>query len=519
MSSGVVAQQLGTMLFMQPEHGPQLIGLPTRCWPLHNRVRSSAAEAAALVRQDSPHALMARAGLAVARLAVALAPHAQSVWVVAGPGNNGGDGLVAALHLHRAGWRVLVSLLGDAQTRPADAAWALQQAQEAGVDIQAGIAPSASLTHRPGLIIDALLGMGTTRAPQGALAQAIAHINASAACVLAVDVPSGLNVDTGACWGASVVRADATLSLLTLKPGLFTAQGRDQAGSVWLDTLGIDAGEPSAVLHGPTPRLARQHGSHKGSHGDVAVVAGAAGMTGAAWLTARAALAAGAGRIVVSLLTDEAQTPDLLHPELMQRPRWWQSGPALLSRHTVVCGCGGGMQVAAALPPLLAHAARLVLDADALNAVAHDAGLALQLRSRAGRALPTVLTPHPLEAARLLGLTAAQVQNDRLGAAQGLADAMRCTVLLKGSGSVVAAPDQTPLLNPTGNAALAGPGTGDVLAGWLAGCWAQQPQASSQVTAADAAWEHGHAADNFAGAPLGLPLRASQLIEALAAGR
>lgn len=502
---------------MQTLHGLWLIDHPTRRWPLHNRAATRAAESAALASQPQPQALMAKAGLAVARLAMATSPHAVHTWVAVGPGNNGGDGLVAALHLHRAGWRVTACLLDDTAARPADAAWALQAAQAAGVRLQTGLPPSWGTNAQAGLVIDALLGVGASRAPQGALAHAIQHINSGPAPVLAVDLPSGLDADTGCGWGNLVVRAHTTLSLLTLKPGLFTAQGRDLVGCLWLHALGVDAGAATATLHVPAPRTARLHAAHKGSHGDVAVVAGAAGMTGAAWLAARAALATGAGRVLVSLLDEAPPTLDPLHPELMQRARWWQSAPETLARHTVVCGCGGGQAVAAALPPLLAQAARLVLDADALNALAHDASLATQLQMRAARGMPTVLTPHPLEAGRLLGFTAAQVQHDRLGAAQNLANRFQCTVLLKGSGSVIAAAGALPLLNPTGNAALAGPGTGDVLAGWLAGLWAQQAGGDAQEVAARAAWEHGRAADQFQGAAQGLPLRASPLIEALAA--
>ena len=500
---------------MQPDLGPWPIDPTTQPWPLHGTAATRAAETTALALQPHPHALMARAGLAVARLALALAPHTRSVWVAAGPGNNGGDGLVAALHLQRAGWKVSVTLSGNAAARPADATWALQQAQDAGVDIRSGGLAHPAAGDAWGLVVDALLGMGTSRAPSGDIAHCIQAVNACAAPVLAVDLPSGLDADTGARWGAQAVCAHTTLSLLTLKPGTFTAFGRDHAGAVWLDTLGVDAGAPTAWLHVPAACPARLYASHKGSHGDVAVVAGAAGMTGAAWLAARAALAAGAGRVFVSLLDESPQAVDPHHPELMQRPRWWLSAPEVLARHTVVCGCGGGAAVAATLPPLLAHAARLVLDADALNAVAHDAALAQQLRHRAARGLHSVLTPHPLEAGRLLGLSAAQVQNDRLGAAQRLADTWQCAVLLKGSGSVVAAPGALPLINPSGNAALAGPGTGDVLAGWLAGRWAQQAEGSAQTVAAAAAWEHGRAADGFAAAARGLPLRASQLIDYL----
>ncbi len=487
-------------------------------WPLHGKAATRAAEAAALAAQPAPHALMALAGLAVARLALALHPHAWRVWVAAGPGNNGGDGLVAARHLHQCGWQVAVSLLGDPAQLPTDAAWALQATRDAGVSVQAGLGFAGPPAGPQDLVIDALLGVGVARAAQGALAACMRAINTSGAPVLAVDLPSGLDADTGQPWGPDTVRATTTLSLLTLKPGTYTAAGRDHAGSVWLHPLGVAAAAPTAVLHGPAPRSPRPHASHKGSNGDVAVVAGAQGMQGAAALAASAALAAGAGRVVVSLLADDPSFSAGLPPELMLRPQWWWSAPAVLARHTVVCGCGGGSAVAAALPPLLTHAARLVLDADALNAVAHDPALAQLLRQRAARGLPTVLTPHPLEAGRLLGLTAAQVQQDRLGAAQTLAAALDSVVLLKGSGTVITAPQALPFINPTGNAALAGPGTGDVLAGWLGGRWAQHPHAHAQHEAAAAAWEHGRAADVFAARQRGTVLRAGMLIEALAGG-
>jgi ADP-dependent NAD(P)H-hydrate dehydratase / NAD(P)H-hydrate epimerase len=183
--------------------------------------------------------------------------------------------------------------------------------------------------------------------------------------------------------------------------------------------------------------------------------------------------------------------------------------PAVLAAATVVCGCGGGTAVASALPALLSNAGRLVLDADALNAVAADPALAVLLTARAGRGRPSVLTPHPLEAARLLGQTTTQVQADRLAAAAALAQRFGCVVLLKGSGSVVAAPEEPPSVNPTGNARLAGAGTGDVLAGWLAGAWAQAGASSAFGVAVAAAFRHGAAAD----ATSQSPLRASELIE------
>jgi hydroxyethylthiazole kinase-like uncharacterized protein yjeF len=418
---------------------------------------------------------------------------------------------VAARHLHLAGKAVAVSLVAESSRLPADAAQALRRAVDAGVAVARwNGAPQAA-----DFAIDALLGLGVSRAPEGRTAGAIEALNATEAPVLAVDIPSGLHPDTGTALGSAAVRATATLALLTLKPGLWTGVGRDHAGAIWLDTLGAAGMPPSAWLTGMPPSATRHHATHKGSYGDIAVVGGAPGLVGAAWLAARAALAAGAGRVYCSLLGAQACPADPTRPELMSRPLWWRSSPALLAQTTVACGCGGGDAVREALPPLLAHAARLLLDADALNAIAADPALQTMLDARAARGLPTLLTPHPLEAARLLQISAAEVQRDRITAAQALASRFGCTVLLKGSGSVIAAPGEIPCINPTGNAALATAGTGDVLAGWAAGLWAQQPQARPQQVAAAAAWQHGRAADLFDGAAGGAPLRAADLIEAM----
>ena len=455
---------------------------------------------------------MASAGLAVARLALALAPHAQRVQLWCGPGNNGGDGLVAARHLLAAGRDVQVNLVADAARLPADAAIALRNAVAAGVSVHNGL----QRMDCAGQVIDALLGLGASRAPAGDLATAIRCINTQSAPVLAVDIASGLHADTGAWLGAEVVCAHGTLSLLTLKPGCFTHQGRDASGELWFDDLGIapDIAPASAWLTGPPGPRQRRHASHKGSHGDVAVVGGGAGMQGAAWLAAAAALAAGAGRVYCSLL-DEVTAVPAGQAEIMLRQDWWRQPTEVLARTTVVCGCGGGHDVHRAMPALLSHAARLVLDADALNAIAIDTSLQALLKRRHGRGLATLLTPHPLEAARLLGCSAAQVQQDRLAAARSLATKFTAAVLLKGSGTVIAAPDGPPRINSSGNGALASPGTGDVLAGWAGGLWAQQPQARPEAIAEAAAWQHGAAADDFASRLPGRPLRAAALIEAL----
>lgn len=470
---------------------------PDRPWPLFDVAASRALEQAAASRLP-PHTLMQRAGLAVARLALALAPHARTVWIACGPGNNGGDGIEAAMHLRQWGKSPVVTWLGDEARAPGDTLASLRRAREANV------AFAGDMPAQWDLAIDAMLGLGSSRPLAGAMAQWAEAMAASAAPVLAVDLPSGLDSDTGTGTG---VLASHTLSLLSLKPGLFTAAGRDASGQVWFDDLGVDpAGQvPTAWLAGPPARAVRLHASHKGSYGDVAVIGGAAGMTGAALLAGAAALHAGAGRVFACLL-DGPMGVDAVQPELMFRA--WDSLD--LKQMAVACGCGGGDAVRGVLPRVLSTARALALDADALNAIGADAQLQSLLQARSRRQGMTVLTPHPLEAARLLASTSQQVQGNRLAAARELAQRFGCVVVLKGSGSVIAAPDAPPCINPTGNARLATAGTGDVLAGMVAARLAMG--ASAFDAAAGAVYEHGRAADRW---PADRPLTASALARGL----
>lgn len=495
--------------------------------PLFNTAATRAIEHAAAVALP-PHALMQRAGLAVARLARALAPHARTVWIACGPGNNGGDGLEAAAQLQRHGLRVQVTWLGDPARAPADALAAWHRARSAGV---AWVDAAPDDLAPADLCIDALLGLGVSsrpaapiRVPDERLRACLHALHRSPAPVLAVDLPSGLDADTGqfatglAPEGSAPASARHTLSLLTLKPGLFTAAGRDAAGQVWLDDLGVQAGagpSPSAWLSGPALAAPRVHASHKGSYGDVAVVGGEGlaergmGMGGAALLAASAALHAGAGRVLVALLDGGDLQLAQQQPELMLR----RFDALELEKLTVVCGCGGGQAVVRVLTDVITRAARLVLDADALNAIAANAALHALVVARGQHGQPTVLTPHPLEAARLLGLATAQVQADRLAAAHQLAAQFNCVAVLKGSGTVVAAADRVPAINPTGNARLATAGTGDVLAGMVGAHLAAG--ASALRAASEAVFRHGQAADEW---PAGQALTASALARRIAAG-
>jgi hydroxyethylthiazole kinase-like uncharacterized protein yjeF len=484
------------------------------CEPLHSVAATREIERAAAAGQP-PFSLMARAGLSVARLSLALAPHAQRIWIACGPGNNGGDGLVAAMHLMQHslnnGGRpaIGVTLAGEVSRLPADAAEALQLARQSGVTL---------LHHPPAdwdFAIDALLGIGASRPAIGVLAEHLALIRMSRAPVLSVDLPSGLLGDTGVCLGlhAAPPGERHTLSLLTIKPGLFTADGRDPSGCVWFDDLGVDSTQrtaPIALLNSTaeTARPVRAHATHKGSFGDVLVIGGqdithsGSGMTGAAVLAARAALRGGAGRVYLALLSGEGEGPswDPVCPELMLRRLDRVLDSDLLQTASVACGCGGGAAVAPHLPRILSRAHTLVLDADALNAIAEDGALQSLLQQRFSRAWTTVLTPHPLEAARLLGTDTADVMADRLACAQALAERFQSIVVLKGSGSVIAAPTSTPMINASGNPALATAGTGDVLAGMIATALAQTATggATAMQGVAGAVHRHGWLADQWA---------------------
>jgi ADP-dependent NAD(P)H-hydrate dehydratase / NAD(P)H-hydrate epimerase len=451
--------------------------------------------------------LMQRAGQAAARFALALLGDRRDVPVllVAGPGDNGGDAFETATKLREAGIEALVLHLAGDAAASAETAQALQRARASGARFLDDLPDNTLL----GLVVDGMFGIGLTRQLQGRHAEVALRLDTFGCPVLALDVPSGLDADTGAVVGTDgdrvAVTASHTITFIGDKPGLHTADGRDHAGAVRVDGLAIDTHHfvpPTARLNGPElfrsdlAMARRPQNTHKGSFGDVVVVGGAHGMAGAPVLAARGALLAGAGRVFVAAL-DPALAYDSVHAELMFR----DAGSFDFNGRTVVAGPGMGEAPTASrlLAKVIDGGSPLVIDADALNQLSGDADLQGRL---AQRKAPTVLTPHPLEAARLLGVTSGVVQSDRIEAARELAGRFDATVVLKGSGTVIAENEANALaINTTGNPGLATAGTGDVLSGV---CGALLAQGWSACTAAlCAVWMHGAAADELVAAGVG----------------
>lgn len=428
--------------------------------------------------------LMGKAGSVAADFAATLAQDTGApVLMLAGPGNNGGDAWVAARLLAARGFRVVLASRADPARLSPDAARAHAAWIAAGGRCMSVFPAGQNFC----LVIDGLFGVGLARDVSGIEAQWIAQANALACPRLALDVPSGLDADTGRVRGIAL-RADATLTFLGAKPGLLTADGPDHAGEVFVDTLGVDATDaPGFALTRPEPRHClppRRHNSHKGDFGHVGVIGGAPGMVGAALLAGRAALAHGAGRVTLGLL-DERVAVDYGEPRLMFAPPENLVGQAL----TVLAigpGLGQTTHAHALLETALAAPCPLVLDADALNLLAGDAALA---ETSAQRTAPTLLTPHPGEAARLLATDIAAIQASRIESAHRLAARFGAHVALKGAGTVVAHPRGRYAINTSGGPHLAQAGSGDRLTGLVAALLAQGMAAGDALEAA--VWRHG----------------------------
>ena len=449
--------------------------------------------------------LMERAGAAAAaHCRELLAGRPGPVLLLAGPGNNGGDAVVAARLLAAEGIELCVVFAGEPERLPADAAAAHARFAAAGGQCRTTIPEGAWA-----LIVDGLLGIGLTRAPEGRIADLIAAANRLAeggACpLLALDCPSGLVADTGHTPGLAI-RATHTLSFIGDKPGLWTANGPDHAGEVQVADLDLPPAIPAdgqRISRADfADRLqARRANTHKGSFGSAGVLGGGRAMVGAALLAARAALYLGAGRVYAGLLDPEAPTVDPLQPELMlRRPEH------LLQADLQALACGPGMGQSGEAARLLEQALKcplpLVLDADALNLLASDSRLEGHLVNRVA---PAIMTPHPAEAARLLECSTREIQSDRIAAASELVRRFGCQVALKGCGTVVSTVDGRWWINSTGNPGLATAGSGDVLSGLIAALLAQGWRAHEALLAG--VHLHGAAADRLVAAgcgPIGL---------------
>ena len=358
---------------------------------------------------------MQRAGLATAEAARAMAAdNGAPILVVAGPGNNGGDAWVAAAHLRESFHRVIVLDFAGSEPKAPEAREARDRFLAAG----GKSVREWPADIRPALVVDGLLGIGLAREVDGEMARLILRINACGAPVLAIDIPSGIASDTGAVRGVAV-RATRTITFLARKAGLHTGAALDHTGEILVDGLGADpallAGFPGRLL---TPEAfagvlpARARDTHKGSFGTLGIVGGGKGMTGAAILAARAGLLAGAGKVYVGLLAPDAPAFDPVTPELMLR-----TVDDTIAADVLVVGPGAGLSPSATslsaferstLPALLSLPKPLVLDADALNAIAlHDT-----MRERAGRQPPRAHDPHPAPR----GSRAAAALRDRRGA-------------------------------------------------------------------------------------------------------
>jgi len=452
--------------------------------------------------------LMERAGLAAAEVARAMAgDRSGHITILAGPGNNGGDAFVVARWLRQWYFDPVVVFRGDPGTMPHDA-----NAAYCSYVAPGGHTVRDALPDKAGrLIVDGLFGIGLSRPLSAEYAALVERANATGVPILALDVPSGVDADTGVAHGTAI-RADATATFIALKPGLIMGDGVDCSGRVTVHALGVDCegfGTECGhrldwpVLADALPQILRRdvRNVHKGTFGTLAIVGGAAGMTGAPLLAGRAALHVGAGKVWIGFATDDHPAVDWGQPELMLRAadRVLGAGASAL-----VCGPGLGTDDAALelLVRAIAEPVPLVLDADALTLIASRRDLAPALASRSA---PTVLTPHPAEAGRLLGQSVAEVQADRIAAALTISKKLHATVVLKGAGSVLAYPDGRWDVNASGNPGLATAGTGDVLSGFVGAFLAQRIDAQAALRLAVCL--HGAAADACVAArrgPLGL---------------
>ena len=484
------------------------------------------------------HVLMERAGRGATAVLLEQFPHVRRrrVLVVAGKGNNGGDGFVIARLLRRKGVRAEVALLGAAADVRGDAARALRAMQAARVPLTevttaAAVGRLAEAVGTAVLVVDAIFGTGLNATVQGLHADVLHLLNASGVPIFAVDIPSGLDADRGVALGVAV-QAEATATFGFAKIGQLIHPGVDHVGSLAVVDIGIAADAVAAVqprtslLQAPdVARLVpvRAPDAHKGSYGHVLVVAGSRGRTGAALLAAHAACRAGAGlttlagpaslNTIFSLGAPEVMTVALADDDGSVRFDEAAVRQALEGKTAVVVGPGiGTHDDAQRLVTFLLRevALPMVVDADALTCIARNPAVLDRARAAA------ILTPHPGEMGRVLTTDAAAVQADRVGTARTVAAAHGCTVVLKGARTVIAAADGAVWINPTGNSGMASGGMGDALSGMLGALLAQGlPPAEAACLGV---YLHGDIGDRVARERGPIAVLASDIIEGVPAG-
>ncbi|VVN11653.1 Bifunctional NAD(P)H-hydrate repair enzyme Nnr [Pseudomonas fluorescens] len=465
---------------------------------------------ASLIAAGTPgFELMQRAARATWRALVRQWPTANELTVVAGHGNNAGDGYLVAVLARRASWHVRVLAAGDPQQLQGDARLAHAEAIAEGVAVQSWTAQS----ELRGVVLDALLGTGLAGDVREPYASVIAAINASDRPVAAVDIPSGLCADTGRVLGAAV-RADLTVTFIGLKLGLFTGDAANVVGELVFNDLQASpelCGEipvsARRLSAGNLPRLAgRAPTAYKGSFGHVLLIGGDRGFGGAILLSAHSALRSGAGMVSVATRSEHVAAALARIPEAMVLGTSSANQLMELLQKVSVLVVGPGLGQASWGRSLLSAAANAPLpqvwDADALNMLA---GGVVSLPK------DCVITPHPGEAARLLGISTADVQADRPAAAHALSKKYTAVVILKGAGSLVASPDGRLAVCHQGHPAMATAGLGDVLAGLVGALLAQGMDAFDAASLA--VWLHANAGAQQGKSGRGLA--ASDLIPAI----
>tara|TARA_Y100000766_G_scaffold283498_1_gene299255 strand:- start:298 stop:1749 length:1452 start_codon:yes stop_codon:yes gene_type:complete len=424
---------------------------------------------AALKLEKNNNALMENAGQALWEVLQSKWPDIASVGILVGTGNNGGDGYVLARLAAQAGVKVSLFATGAPKGQASEAFTAFENS---GGKIEDDL----DTLLKADLIIDALLGTGLNAPIEGKMAEIIQQVNEANKPILAVDIPTGLCADTGARLGHAV-NADVTVTFIVNKPGLFTAFGPDHCGQIIYHSLGVaptvySAIEPiahcvkySQIKHWTHPR---KPSTHKGACGHVVVIGGSIGMTGAAVLSAMAALRVGAGKVTIATHPEHAGWLNLNYPEIMTVALHSTEclDEVCAQADIMVLGPGLGKTQWAKQLFLASMNKSLpkVLDADALNWMAE---LGVEKNEM------HILTPHPAEAARLLKRTTRELQNNRFAAIGELVNSSGSTIVLKGCGSLIASPNLKSHICTQGNPGMATAGMGDVLSGTIAGLWGQ----------------------------------------------